>query len=293
MCACGAAVTAGAVCGAASLLRWNNKSIVTTEYEIGSPRVPEAFDGFRIVQVSDLQSEYFGLSQSSLLRAVRNGDPDIIVITGDLIDRNHTDYMAAYQAVSGLVRIAPVYYVNGNHEYVLPDRKLLPFFGKMRDLGVHMMLDEGEEIRRGDSHINIAGLSENSVFAAKEAGQELGVTFEYTELIQRMKEVLEKTDGEYSILLTHEPQYLEQYARLEPDLIFCGHAHGGQFRLPGGQGLFAPGQGPLPKLTSGVHQMGRTQMVISRGLGNSIFPWRLNNRPEIVAAVLRSSEDED
>ena len=101
MCACGAAVTAGAVCGAASLLRWNNKSIVTTEYEIGSPRVPEAFDGFRIVQVSDLQSEYFGLSQSSLLRAVRNGDPDIIVITGDLIDRNHTDYMAAYQAVSG------------------------------------------------------------------------------------------------------------------------------------------------------------------------------------------------
>ena len=80
MCACGAAVTAGAVCGAASLLRWNNKSIVTTEYEIGSPRVPEAFDGFRIVQVSDLQSEYFGLSQSSLLRAVRNGDPEIIRI---------------------------------------------------------------------------------------------------------------------------------------------------------------------------------------------------------------------
>lgn len=280
---CGtAALAAGAVCWC----RWSNQALVTTNYTIRSGKLPEAFNGFRITQVSDLQSEYFGAGQSQLLVSVRKTKPDIIVITGDLVDRNHTNFMAAMKAVSGLLKIAPVYYVNGNHELRIPEQKIQPFYEELRQMGVHVLFDAVETIERDGAHINIMGLSEQTLFSAKRVGWELGNSFFAALMQDNMRSIREDADEAFSILLVHEPQYQVDYNLAEPDLIFAGHAHGGQFRLPNGQGLFSPGQGPLPKITSGVHKCGNSRMVVSRGLGNSVFPVRLNNRPEIVTAIL-------
>ena len=208
------------------------------------------------------------------------------MITGDLVDRNHTDFMAAMKAVSGLLKIAPVYYVNGNHEVMLPERKILPFYEELKTMGVHVLFDKSELIEREGGHITIMGLSEQSVFAAKRVGWELGKSFKTALMCDNLRTMREDVDDGFSIMLTHEPQYLEEYVSADPDLIFAGHAHGGQFRLPNGQGLFSPGQGPLPKITSGIHRSGDVRMIVSRGLGNSVFPIRLNNRPELVTAIL-------
>lgn len=272
----------------AFFLHWSNKALVITGYTFADSDLPEAFDGYRITQVSDLQSEYFGEKQTHLLEKVRETHPDIIVFTGDLIARNHTDYEAAMTAMRGLVKIAPVYYINGNHEMALPEEKMTEIYAELEKLGVHVLFDRGEVVEREGEQIHLLGLSEGTVFACKnnERSNKIKADEEMlrTALLKLQAEV-EKED--FVILLAHEPQYLDLYASEKVDLVFAGHAHGGQIRLPFTDGLYAPGQGTLPKMTSGMHIAGETTLVISRGLGNSTFPFRIFNHPEIVTVDLK------
>lgn len=271
-----------------------NKEITTAEYSYYTAR-GACGTSFRIVQVSDLQSEYFGERQIGLLRAVERCRPDIIVITGDLVDRSHTDYLAAELAVKGLVNLAPVYYVNGNHEADLPGTEAADLYRTLEKHGVHVLMDSGRMLELGGMRVNIAGLSEYTLFQARRQQAGTGHRTKKSGLVipavvrqircafgdrKQKKEV----PGVLRILLAHEPQYLRYYSAGRPDLIFSGHAHGGQFCLPGKErrGLFAPDQGVFPKLTSGCHRFAGSTMYISRGLGNSSFPLRLNNPPEIV-----------
>ncbi len=271
-----------------------NKEITTAEYSYYTAR-GACGTSFRIVQVSDLQSEYFGERQIGLLRAVERCRPDIIVITGDLVDRSHTDYLAADLAVKGLVNLAPVYYVNGNHEADLPGTEAADLYRTLEKHGVHVLMDSGRMLELGGMRVNIAGLSEYTLFQARRQQAGTGHRTKKSGLVipavvrqircafgdrKQKKEV----PGALRILLAHEPQYLRYYSAGRPDLIFSGHAHGGQFCLPGKErrGLFAPDQGVFPKLTSGCHRFAGSTMYISRGLGNSSFPLRLNNPPEIV-----------
>ena len=271
-----------------------NKEITTAEYSYYTAR-GACGTSFRIVQVSDLQSEYFGERQIGLLRAVERCRPDIIVITGDLVDRSHTDYLAAELAVKGLVNLAPVYYVNGNHEADLPGTEAADLYRTLEKHGVHVLMYSGRMLELGGMRVNIAGLSEYTLFQARRQQAGTGHRTKKSGLVipavvrqircafgdrKQKKEV----PGALRILLAHEPQYLRYYSAGRPDLIFSGHAHGGQFCLPGKErrGLFAPDQGVFPKLTSGCHRFAGSTMYISRGLGNSSFPLRLNNPPEIV-----------
>lgn len=286
VCSVGAAAALGY--GMSRYIKYGNKAIEVSKRTVESVFLPENFNDFRIVQVSDLQSQKFGENQQDLIKEVRRAKPDIIVITGDLIDRNHTDFRLAMQAVEGLNDLAPVFYVNGNHELKVDQEKLKDFYEEMESMGVHILLDNNKKVKRGQEYINIAGLSEQTVLGIKEMTWELGEDYGREILAESVRLLLAETDESYTILLSHEPQYIKEYAAGKPNLVFCGHAHGGQFRLPNGQGLFSPGQGILPKLTEGVHVCEDTVMVISRGLGNSIFPFRLNNRPEIVLTILKS-----
>lgn len=284
---------AAAVTGAYALgrfLRWNNKSIVTTEYLHLNSGLPENFGSLRIVQVSDIQSEYFGEDQCDLAEKVEAADPDIIVVTGDLLDRNHTLYDAALAAMVEFVGIAPVYYINGNHELALPEEDAWSFYHALENLGVHVLFDKAEVFDFHGTKINLIGLSEYTLYFAKEEGWKNGEFLEPDVIRRQIDDLCAEKDDEaaLTILLAHEPQYIRYYARRGIDIIFSGHAHGGQFRLPNGQGLYSPGQGVLPWLTSGVHKMGYSVMYISRGLGNSIFPFRLNNRPEIVVVTVEN-----
>lgn len=269
----------------------SNKSIVTTTIDFESEKLPSTFDGFRIVQVSDLQNQYFGRDQKNLAEKVAAARPGIIVITGDLTDRNRRQDEAAFAAAGALTTIAPVYYTSGNHELALDEETQAAIYRRLSALGVHVLLDDREAIYRGKKALRIMGLSERTVFLAKEEFAEnsrgkVGLAFpqRITDAVDRL--AANRSDEEFSVLLVHEPQFGKLYGRPGVDLILCGHAHGGQIRLPLTEGLFAPGQGLFPKLTAGEHDFGPSKMIISRGLGNSVFPLRLFNRPEIVAVNL-------
>lgn len=288
---------------AAGFLYWSDKSITASYYPIASRAVPTAFDGFVIVQVSDLQSSRFGRNQERLTKAVDKASPDIIIFTGDLPDRNHTDYQASLQAMERLAAIAPVYYVNGNHELALPFDEISQMYDAMKPMGIHLLFDRSEAICRGRDRLILLGISEETLYAAKGVSPgglqpgRMDTAFDASTIIREIEAIADGLQpSDLVVLLVHEPQYLDTYAVAAEgrvDLVFSGHAHGGQIRLPFTEGLFAPGQGILPKLTSGVHQQGNTKMVISRGLGNSTFPFRLFNRPEIVVCRLAMEEIEN
>ena len=268
-------------------LHWSNKAIVITEHVYQSGKLPEAFDGYRITQVSDLQSEYFGEKQCNLIEKVDKTHPDIIVYTGDLLDRNHTDFDAAREAIKGLLSIAPVYYVNGNHEMAVETSAMEDFYEDLSAAGVEVLFDCKAVVEKDGAELCLLGLSEQTVFACKGFLRDNSAPLDMDMFQKALGDLREQADADdFTVLLAHEPQYLEEYGEAGFDLVFAGHAHGGQIRLPFTDGLYAPGQGVLPKLASGVRREGDTTQVISRGLGNSTFPFRVFNRPEVVSVKL-------
>ncbi|MEE0681871.1 MAG: metallophosphoesterase [Candidatus Gastranaerophilaceae bacterium] len=251
-------------------LWWQANGLGITYIEHSSWRLPIEFDGFRIAQVSDLHNKTFGKGNSSLLALLSREAPDIIVITGDLVDRRRPDINAAMEFIYGAVAIAPVYYVSGNHEERLENHNEI--YGKLVNAGVHVLENTGAKILRGERSISIAGVFDSD---------------SDTVISRRIETVMGNPD-DFTILLCHRPNYMEIFKRYSLDLVFCGHAHGGQFRVPFVGGLFAPDQGLFPQYTSGAYTEGETTMIVSRGLGNSVVPIRLFNRPDVVMATLRS-----
>lgn len=264
---------AGAVC------YLENNALSTTRLTYRSSGLPATFDGFRIAQVADLHDKCFGAGQSRLLAALRGVRPDCIVMTGDLIDRRRRESGAAWEFVRGAAQIAPLYFVTGNHENW--SGKAPAVLRALTQAGVHVLDDRCETIARAGDSIRIAGVSDETCQTAenRQDGRD--------RLFPTLHELLEG-DPRFTILLAHHPERLATYAQAGVPLVFCGHAHGGQFRLPGIGGLYAPGQGVLPKYTAGLHTAGSTTMIVSRGLGNSLFPLRLHNPPELVLVTLAS-----
>ena len=257
-----------------------NNWLEVSHYAYKSPEVPQEFVGFRVVQISDLHNATFGKENEKLLVKIQELSPDIVVLTGDLVDSNHTNIEVALAFAEKVVASYPTYYVTGNHEDWLEESDKLELLEGLERVGVVCLADEYVEIKRGDSKITLIGLNDEGL-----GGIKLKVTEETTGEPKFLTEN-EDTSG-LQILLAHEPQYMENYTKYNVNLVFSGHAHGGQFRMPFvGGGLVAPGQGLFPKYTEGVHILNETTMIISRGLGNSIIPVRVFNRPEIVCVEL-------
>ena len=237
---------------------FQNYHLVTTEYEkdLGLE------NDITVVQVSDLHNQFFGINQSSLLGQIGKADPDMIVVTGDIVDTTHTSYSIALDFIEGAVKIAPVYYVTGNHEDRLRGAKLDEFYSKMRDLGVIFMDDTYIET---DEYI-IAGIADSSLTDFSAYG-----AFD---------------DSKPVILLAHEPQYTDLYQSLGADIVFTGHFHGGQIIIPGVGGVISPEFEFFPKPYEGMYDCSGMTVVLSRGLGNSVAPVRINNYPELVVVKL-------
>lgn len=237
-----------------------NNLIQTTKYSVKCERLKE---GVRIVQISDLHGKRFGKNNVKLIEKVIAQKPDIIAVTGDIIHcYNEKNKKAALGIVSALKEIAPVFFVAGNHEL---RNKGYRFFRKD--------LMEAGAIVLDDCSIDICGLKLVGLKCSSLKND-------------RIASVTPEADG-VKVLLAHMPQFFEKYASYGYDLVLCGHAHGGQWRIPfAHMGIYSPGQGLFPKYTEGVHKKGKTSMVISRGLGNSHFPLRLFNRPELVVIDL-------
>lgn len=249
---------------------WQNNGLMVTRLTHTSARLPASFDGYVIAQISDLHNKSFGRAQQKLLRQLQAARPDLIVVTGDLIDRRRAELQPALTLLRGCLEIAPVYYVTGNHEAGATEYPQLA--QSLQQAGVALLDGRVQTLTRGAAEIELLGLPDPA-FAGAEAS---------------LAALAAQSDAaRFRILLAHRPELLPSYAQSGVDLVFSGHAHGGQFRLPGAGGLVAPGQGLLPAFTSGAYALGRTTMIVSRGLGNSIVPLRLFNRPELILLTLR------
>lgn len=255
---------------------WSNITLDVTEYTIQSRSIPAAFDGFRIAQVSDLHNDAMGKTGGKLLAALRAAQPDIIAITGDMIDSRHTDIPAALEFAAEAVKIAPCYYVPGNHESRIEEYET--FKQDLLDLGVTVLENEKVEFHRSGETVSLMGVIDPSFEA------------DYWQVFP--EDVMDKNVGDlsqesgFTILLSHRPELMDIYAEHSMDLVLSGHAHGGQIRLPLVGAVYAPGQGLFPKYDAGLFQEGDTQMVISRGIGNSLIPLRFHNPPELVLITL-------
>lgn len=263
------------------LVAWiirGNKALEINTYHIESEEISESFDSFTIAQVSDLHNTEIGKNNEKLVSKLKSTDPDIIVVTGDLIDSRNTDVDIAVEFMKKALEIAPCYYVNGNHEArVINEYEILK--SQLLSLGVTILDNDIIEIEKNSEKINLAGIND-PVFYADIVRPNLTET-----TIRNVK-----GNSEYfTVLLSHRPELFDVYVENDIDLVFSGHAHGGQFRLPLIGGLYAPNQGAFPKYDSGLFRENDTNMIVSRGIGNSLFPFRFNNRPEIIVAILKAS----
>lgn len=281
------AVAAGGLAlGVSAWTLWGNTALTVTPVTVSSRRIPPGFSGFRIAHLSDLHNAEFGKKNKRLLKLLKEISPDIMVITGDLVDSRHTDLEIALDFVRQAVKLAPVYYVPGNHEARLDCWHQV--WGGLTAAGAVVLENRLLPLTHGGDTVTLVGLADPSFTVKRDPSHRA------PDIVRRrLRKLLLREDG-FCILLSHRPDLFPVYARCGIDLAFCGHAHGGQARLPFIGGIIAPNQGFFPKYDSGLYTQGGCSMVVSRGLGNSLCPLRFNNRPEVVVAELRSpAEDTD
>lgn len=267
---------------------YQNRHLETTYYTYKAEQLGADLEGYRIVQISDLHNVKFGKNNQKLVDRIRECEPDMIVLTGDLVDSNHTNVDRAVQFVDEIMKICPVYYVTGNHEYWLEKSEYDELMDGLVSAGVVILDNQVVEISRGDAKFRLVGLDDRSLADGTLEALLSDESIRNNQAEQK-EEIADNEDSgekELTVVLAHEPQYLARYAGTGVDLVLSGHAHGGQFRLPFVGGIVAPDQGFLPEYTAGEYYMNGTEMIVSRGLGNSVIPVRLFNYPEIVCVDL-------
>ncbi len=267
----GAAGTAAAI-ASVPYLHQQSTELEASHYIFRSPKLSGPLEGFRITQISDLHNRSFGAGNFRLLALTEAQLPDLLVITGDLTDSYRPNLQQALDTAARLAKIAPCYYVTGNHELRMERNKLKDFLRALENVGVTPLRGEAVTLGLGMG-FRLLGVDSNQA---------------NRELLQRLME--NRPPEELNILLSHKPHYARFYEKAGVDLVLAGHAHGGQWRLPGLGGLYAPGQGPLPRYTAGMYRLGNTVMCVSRGLAGFPFLPRIENQPEIVTVILRGEK---
>lgn len=262
-----------------SFIYYENNVIDETHVNIINKRLPKRFNGCKIVHISDLHSKSFGDKQRRLVDKIKSNKPDFIFITGDFVDARNYNEEPCFDLIKGINNIAPIYYVIGNHE--ARSGRSEEFCNKLSKLGVKVLKDNYLDVKIGEDRINIFGIFDTSI-KVRDSMNKIE-----TSLSEKLNKIGSIRENEFRILLAHRPEYFKKYAEAGFDITFCGHAHGGQWRLPIVGGLMAPGQGKFPKYTSGLYMYNGRQLVISRGLGNSSFPIRLFNHPELIIVSLK------
>ena len=256
----------------------SNFLIVTKQYDIESSRVPESFDGYRILQLSDGHAaQFFDMKNSYLVAQIQDSQPDMIVITGDLIDEKEEygkESIIVEKLISAITKIAPVMYVTGNHEWSTDH--LNELLELLEGYGVKVLRNEYTVVEKDGESIVIAGVDDPCGYADMKTVDEL------------MAEIQADCPNAYTVLLSHRNNMLQTYSSLGFDLVLSGHAHGGIIRLPGTDGIIGPNREWFPDYTSGLYTMGNTSMVVSRGIGNHTGVPRFLNNPHIPVAVLKS-----
>lgn len=255
----------------------NNKKLKITKHSLSFSNLPQSFDGFKIAQVSDIHCDKVGISDLLFIEKLKKFSPDIIVLTGDMLDSYKNDMEIVHNILSQISSIAPCYFVSGNHELRL--KKEYEQLKKiLANLHITNLNNSNISLSNGSENINIVGVEDYNYY--KEEDEVF-----YRENFEKILKQLYVKEN-FNILLAHRPEKIDYYSSENYDLVFSGHAHGGQWRLPFVGGLFSPSQGFFPKYTSGIYKVKNTTLVVSRGLGNSSFPIRINNQIELVLTTL-------
>lgn len=258
---------------------WDNGRIVVTNYAVASENLPKEFDGYKIAQISDLHNDEFGENNCELIQLLQEIRPDMIAITGDLLDSRRTNVEKAYCFVEQAVKIAPCYYVTGNHES--RKKEYLQLEEKMKKSGVIILRDAKTTIAKNGAEITVAGMDDPCFYVKDDKFKTMPKSVH-----RRVSKLMADKEG-FLLMLSHRPEIFDVYCQYGVDVALTGHVHGGQIRIPGVGGVVAPNQGFLPKYDAGVFERGETKMVLSRGLGQSIIPFRVNNPPELVVVELK------
>ncbi len=266
-------------------LYFQNNWISVKRVKFKSSKLPEAFHGFRMICLSDLHNKCFFPHQKPIFDVLQLERPDAILFCGDLIDgRTSSNNMQnAITLMQGCLKYAPVYYVSGNNEAKNPHFDTLIL--RLQNLGVYILRNNKFTLSRHGSKLTLLGLDDMDFYSGRKKAERIFV------LRQALNALSASTSG-FKILLSHRPELIDLYNQSNIQVVLSGHAHGGQFRLPGVGGLFAPGQGLFPKYTAGLHHFSHFSLAITRGLGNSSFPFRLFNRPEILVLTLHTEKQE-
>ena len=275
------AVIAAVLLALAAWIAWGNNALELNTYIVSSSKLPRGFDGYRIAHVSDLHNGERGEDNEKLLGMLRDAEPDMIAITGDLIDSRKTNVAVALKFIEEAVKIAPCYYVTGNHESRTD--AYLELKTGINAAGAVVLEDARIQITQGSDAVTLIGVNDPTFGKNKMLGDEEAVVD--TKLIE-----LHTNKDEFTVLLSHRPELFDIYVKHHIDLALSGHAHGGQFCLPFLGGLVAPNQGLFPQYDAGLYTKDDTNMIVSRGIGNSLFPFRLNNSPEIILIELKSED---
>ena len=260
------------------ILIYEDRNLAINTYKICSEDLPSEFDDFRIAHISDLHNARLGKDNEKLIDMLSEIQPDIIAITGDIVDSRRTNIDISVEFVKQAMKVAPCYYVTGNHEARIGDEYSL-LKEKLEDAGVVILDNKVAFIERFGALIEIIGL-EDPIFSVS------GTTEMEAEVVADKLESLGTSGKGFTLLLSHRPEFFDLYVENDIDLVLSGHTHGGQFVLPFVGGFIAPGQGFFPKFDFGLFKAGSTNMIISRGIGNSIIPLRINNRPEVILVEL-------
>ena len=258
----------------ALLLYQGNTELECNTYTVASQRLPDAFDGYRIALVSDLHNTQTGSLTEDLLDMLRQAEPDMIAITGDLIDYYQTKPQISLAFVAEAVKIAPCYFVSGNHEARYSGYGT--FRSELENLGVQVLADTRLFLEKDGDSVLLIGIEDT-----------YPVDLEENAVLDGKLQWLVREADPYTVVLSHRPVTVEVFASHGVDLVLSGHMHGGQFRLPFIGGIYTPSTGFFPEYDAGLYTKGETYLIVSRGIGNSIFPLRVNNPPELIIVQLQ------
>ena len=255
------------------------RSISVETYTLKTPLL-EKQSSIRIVLIADLHNSIYGKDQSILIDKVKNANPDLIILAGDIIDNMDT-IIGAQLLLSGISGIAPIYFVTGNHEYWTNDIEGIR--EELISYGVIILWDSYAIVETGKNNIILAGIEDPEKQFYEAPG------YNQKEIMETVFRELDDVPW-YKILIAHRPEMIETYKRYSFDLVLSGHTHGGQIRLPNIiNGLYAPHQGLFPRYAGGMYSHGNITHIVSRGLSirHPRFP-RILNSPELVIVVIES-----
>ena len=297
-----------------------NRNIYITKYKISSNKIPIEFDGYKIVQLTDVHSIRNENQKQELIKKIKTLNSELVCITGDLIDSPYySEEDKKYKAgkidlpdkltiefMEELLDIADVYFVYGNHEMMLlDDPENNVFKTSLENMGVKILNNKIDYINIGDKKIQITGIQdpatlykdkkyayvgENNQDKVRQIINDLRLNKKDNSEINNNNNNETNNEELYNIVLSHRPEYFEMYSEYDIDLLLSGHTHGGVVVLPFIGGIYAHPQGWFPKYTSGIYEKDNFKMIIGRGIGYSGIKVRIFNPPEINEIILDFTE---